>query len=271
MKHRVHLAALCALIAGCSDPQGDWESARKADTQPAYDAFLAEYPQGEYAERARARLEEMEREEAWDAAQSEGLAKSYAAFLNQYPDGAHSEEAMQRRTRLEREGEWKRLSRQGEVTLPRLREFVASYPDGREADRARTMIASLEEQETTGAREAVAGDTAIQEPVAGDTPAVAQTAPIPAAESQTAPPAVAGAEGDFRVQLGAFRAEDSANAERERLQDSHGEVLGQIIVDVPGSGAGFFRVRSAPMTREAARETCRMLEEKEQPCIVVDR
>ncbi|MGH8495790.1 MAG: SPOR domain-containing protein [Gammaproteobacteria bacterium] len=253
-------AGMCALIAACSDPQGDWESAQRADTLTAYEAFLAEYPQGSYADRARARMAEMEREAAWNDAQTAGTTEAYAAFLNQYPDGAHSEEAAERRMRLERQGEWERIRVQENPSEESLREFVAAYPDSMEAAQARTMIASLEA--------AVADEAEPSEP---SKPAPTTTAD--STETGTAGPAAPAATpagGDFRVQLGAFRAEDSASAERDRLRKTYGALLGEITVDDPAAGSAFYRVRSAPMTRDAARDACAELEAAGQACFVVD-
>lgn len=259
MKHHDNwliVAIMCGLAAACSDPQGDFESARQADTRQAYDAFLEEYPQGEYADRARARIEQMERDAAWETAQREGTAEAFGAFLNQYPDGAHSEEAMQRRTELEREAEWERLSAQEDVPIESLSEFAATYPDSTEAAQARSMIAALETERAAQA------DNAVPETAPGET---VEETPAPAGPQPAAP------SGDFRVQLGAYRAEGSANEERGRLQEAHGELLGEITVEAPEAGSGFHRIRSAPMTRELAREACAKLEELEQACIVVDR
>lgn len=263
-KHNWLVAAGCALLAACGNPQQDWEDARLIDTRQAYSDFLEAYPQGDYAERARTRIAELERETAWRGAEQTANAEAYSAFLNQYPDGAHSREARERLSDLEREAAWDRLGFEENITLESLREFVMTWPVSTEADQARAMIASLETDAAaaTGPVVPPVGETGPQTP-SGD-----QAAPAEAAPAGDAP---AAAEQAFRVQLGAFRAEETAQAERDRLEQAHGALLGEAIVQPAATDPPLYRVRSAPMTREEARETCATLASQNQACIVVGR
>lgn len=259
MTHRaIRLAAalMFLLPAACSNPQEDWETARDADTREAYREFLEQYPDGEYADRARARLAAMERAQAWETAQAENTAEAYDGFLKKFPEGTHSDEVLQRRTQLERETEWEDLRARSDVTVERLREFATRFPDSREAAQARSMIEDMEAEPV-----APASDEA---PEIDDAPEAGAAAEAATAGRETD-------EGDYRVQVGAFRSEQSANAERERLQDAFGDVLGEVVVEPPAAGSGYHRVRSAPMTRDRARETCATLEERKQACIVIER
>ena len=265
--HNWLIAAGCGvLLAACSDPQQDWEAARLADTPQAYSEFLKAHPQGSYAQRARTRIEELDREQAWEDAQRTATASAYEAFLDQYPAGAHSREARQQVEDIEREAAWDRLRAQDEPTLEGLRGFVAEYPQSAEADQALTMIATLEAGTTPAAAEEATAATA---PAEEPTPEPAAPGAAPAGDS--AAPAAGADEGDVRVQLGAFRDQGTAEAERERIEQAYGDALGEVVVEPAGTEPPFFRIRSAPMARERARDACATLADDDQACIVVAR
>jgi hypothetical protein len=291
LNHNWLIAAGCCALLACSDPQQDWEAARLTDTQQAYTDFLEAHPQGNYAQRARTRIEELEREQAWEDTQKTATAAAYAAFLEQYPAGAHSREARQRVDDMEREGAWNRLRAQEGAGLDDLRAFIVAYPQSVEADQARTMVATLEAR---AAAESNSGTTpAAAAPNAGTVPAAAApnagTVPVAAApNAETVPaaaePAIRTADSaeaqrddqtaatqarDVRVQLGAFRSRDTAEAERKRLQQTYGDALGDVVVESADTDPALFRVRSAPMARELARNACAALAEDDQACIVV--
>lgn len=108
----------------------------------------------------------------------------------------------------------------------------------------------------------------------------ATTTPLPPAvvtspSLPVAPPAVASAaSGTFRVQLGAVRDEPAARAEWNRLKQRHGDVLGNLELDVERADLGergiFFRVRGGPLAEEAAaRRICDTLKTRNVGCLVV--
>jgi hypothetical protein len=291
LNHNWLIAAGCCALLACSDPQQDWEAARLTDTRQAYTDFLKAHPQGNYAQRARTRIEELEREQAWEDTQKTATAAAYAAFLEQYPAGAHSREARQRVDDMEREGAWNRLRAQEGAALDDLRAFIAAYPQSVEADQARTMVATLEARAAAESNTGTAPAAAA--PNAGTVPAAAApnagTVPVAAAPNAETVPAAAepatrtadSAEAqrddqtaatqarDVRVQLGAFRSRDTAEAERKRLQQTYGDALGDVVVESADTDPALFRVRSAPMARELARNACAALAEDDQACIVV--
>jgi cell division septation protein DedD len=108
-------------------------------------------------------------------------------------------------------------------------------------------------------------------PNAGTVPAAAEPATRTAdsAEAQRDDQTAATQARDVRVQLGAFRSRDTAEAERKRLQQAYGDALGDVVVESADTDPALFRVRSAPMARELARNACAALAEDDQACIVV--
>lgn len=253
-------AGCCAVLAACGNPQQDWEAARLTDTRQAYADFLEAHPQSAYTERAQTRIAELEREAAWMDAQQAATATAYSEFLDRYPDGAHSRDAQQRIDDLARQAAWDSLRAQDAMSPEELRRFVASYPLSAEANQARAMMEALEDDEVAGAEGDTASDGEQADERAGEIGS--------GDEGGSPPPPV---DGDFRVQLGAFGKQETADAERERLQQAHGDVLGAVVVEGTETTPRLYRVRSAPMTRELADDTCSALGNEGQACIVVAR
>jgi hypothetical protein len=93
------LAAVAfALLVACSPEAGDWKNAQSADTVEAYDAFIAKYPQSEFAAQATERTKQLAEERDWQAATAADTADAYQQFLTQYPEGKWAQEA---RVRIE--------------------------------------------------------------------------------------------------------------------------------------------------------------------------
>lgn len=116
---------------------------------------------------------------------------------------------------------------------------------------------------------------------APDEAAAADGLPIPplpparpaaaAPQAQTASAALAG----YRVQLAAFKSADQARTAWSDLQRRHPDALGglalQIVEADLGASGTFFRVQAGPLaSREAAGRLCRLLEQRAQPCLVVE-
>ena len=88
-----------------------WRATGAAGTAPDLRAYLARYPDGIYAEEARAQLQAIEAEArgtaeaedraAWEAAEAEGDASAYRDYLAEHPDGAFAELAEARIRALE--------------------------------------------------------------------------------------------------------------------------------------------------------------------------
>ncbi len=95
----------------------------------------------------------------------------------------------------------------------------------------------------------------------------------PSAPPATTPGASAGEE--WRVQLGALRASSEAEHEWQRLQKRHGDLLGQLSVNIQrvdlGQGKGiFYRIQAGPLAgRDAAAALCGKLKSAGVVCIAV--
>ena len=141
---------------------------------------------------------------------------------------------------------------------------------------ARQGTAAVPPTPTAPALPAAPPTTAVQPvtPPALPPAPVAQPAPVAPAAAPPPPAVVASTGGSYRVQLGAVRDEQAARAEWSRLRQRHGDVLGNLELDIEradlGSRGIYFRVRGGPLADEAsARRVCDVLKPRNVGCLVV--
>jgi len=171
----VLIAALS--LGACTSPEGAWELAEREDSEAAYLEFLARYPRGELADRARARITELKELRAWERAEFRDQAYKYRQFLEDYPASRFADAARNRIRELERDEAWQNARSDGSERA--LKAFLEQYPDAPQAAEASEQLRAL---------------------------AATATAAKPRERA-----------GDYRVQLGAFRTPGAADTEVRRL------------------------------------------------------
>jgi len=77
------------LLFGCNIQKREWEKAESENTVSAYEDFLNKYPEGELADKAKVKIEEI----FFKAAESENTVSAYENFLNKYPEGELADKA----------------------------------------------------------------------------------------------------------------------------------------------------------------------------------
>jgi cell division protein FtsN len=253
-------------LTGCSRQQSDWQTTRESNTPEAYEQFMKKYPSGEFTAQAQARLKELYDDRDWQKARDADTPEAYQTYLNQYPDGQSATEA---RNRLEN------------FTL-------AKSPSG-------TPPAPGTAPKAPGG---TVGRLGIGPPAEGAPPAPPPTAPPSAAKSGTdaapssapaphqAPPVAAAMApvharhaasntrgGDYALQLGAFRSGSAAaNKHWERLQKEYPNLLAGLnakVVPKKTSSGTLYRLETPGLTKSHARQICKDLKAKSQPCLIV--
>ncbi|MCB9038088.1 MAG: caspase family protein [Lewinellaceae bacterium] len=121
-----------------ADEAADWKACQEAGTPAAYRVFLAKYPEGLYAEAARATLEELEEEAAWKKAKDANTILWYYDYNRHYPSGKYRDQALQAIRRLEEDKAWQRAVRAR--TLSAFLEYKDHYPKGRYVEKAEEHI-----------------------------------------------------------------------------------------------------------------------------------
>ncbi len=253
------LAALALLVA-CSDPQADFGKAETEDTEAAWQAFLAQHPEGEWADRARARLDAVRDSRDWDNARAADAIEAYNNYLLAHPTGGHMGEARQRITELETESAW--AAAQAVGTREALEDFLLRWADTPQAEQARAQLAAMTPPPPAAPAKAAG-------PKAAAKPAPKASTAKPQAKPATSAPAVA--RGDYQVQLGAFSTADKAQAEKTRLEQRFRQITGALVVERAAGAGNLHRVKSAAMTETAARAACEKLKSAGQDCMVARR
>lgn len=237
------LAAVAfALLVACSPEAGDWKNAQSADTVEAYDAFIAKYPQSEFAAQATERTKQLAEERDWQAATAADSADAYQQFLTQYPEGKWAQEA---RVRIENFNVM-----QGPAPASAAAPASAPTPTPAPAPQAA--------------------------PAASPAPAVAAASPPVAAPKPVAKPApsaapAAAAPAAHRIQLGAFSTEANALAQWKAASDKFSQLkaLSPLLTSTNGGGAKLIRLQAAVRSEADARALCDALKAGGQPCLYV--
>ena len=226
--------ALALLLGGCGELQ-DWRSTQRADTLEAYQAFLDQHPQSQYAPVAQRRLADLEEQRDWLIATESDSAQGYRTFINTHPKGRWAREA--------------RL---------RLQNFLS--PPGVIGPAAIEPVEPLPPPAMLPAEPA---------PATAPAPAPAPaSAPLPAASAAVP---VEPSPVTHRIQLGAFSSRDKALEAWRAARATHAELQGlvsQVIVGSSGD-ADVFRLQASVVSEERAREVCRVLQAAGQGCVYV--
>jgi len=94
MKRQLYLNTCLVLFAlllslGCSNPKQDWQETEKLGTIEAYEKFLQKYPEGQLADGAKRKIEELK----WQETTNINTVEAYDKFLQEYPQGEFNEKA----------------------------------------------------------------------------------------------------------------------------------------------------------------------------------
>jgi hypothetical protein len=231
MKNRWLIVATSIAISACGNQQSAWEVTERDDTPNAYLEFLAKYPEGEFAEHARQRLEQLKEIRAWERSQFRDNENAYRDFIENFPNSNFIAPANERLAELNRDSEWENVEDSEDPNA--LNDFLARYPDAPQAAEAQILLAEI----------------------------VASTEP----EQPTERP------GDFRLQLATFRTASAADTEVRRLIDLFPETLiGPIRIQTPAeSQDNKFRLFSVPMNKGEATTACNALKKYRQNCLII--
>jgi len=278
--------ALISLLAGlataaCSREQQDWRSAEGADSTEAWQRFLDQHPDSEFAAQARTRIVQLREQRDFQNADRVGTVDAYRDFLAHHPTGKLAEHA---RIRIEAFS----LGSAPRISPPTPEEAAAFGGSGVRALRLATATMSAAEiagGAATGTQaapaeaiqpEVVPAKGAAQGP---EKPGAAGWA-VPGEAAEAAPQALVrpvsdndtAADKRYGVQLGAFGSEASADREWRRLRGRFGTELGnlspRIVVAETDSGQ-LYRLQAPAAGEAQARAICDSLKEQDQACVPV--
>jgi hypothetical protein len=140
-----------------SGRQAAWSEAESLGTKEGGERFIAAYPDGQTAQRAREAIAALDRAEerrraeaeAWAAARKSGDRDALQRFAAAYPDSANAALAREAVAALDRAEKQRRAEAEAWAAAEKgedreaLQRFAAAHPDGANAQRAREAIAAL--------------------------------------------------------------------------------------------------------------------------------
>jgi len=276
--------ALISLLAGlataCAREQQDWRSAEGADSSEAWQRFLDQHPDSEFAGQARIRITQLQEQRDFQFAERAGTVEAYREFLAHHQSGTWAEHA---RIRIEAFS----LGSAPRISPPTPEEAAAFSGSGVRALRLATAAVPAAEIAGSGAagtQDMPGGVTDSEAVPAG----AAESAENPGATGRAEPGEAAQAEPEavvkpasatetaadrrYGVQLGAFGSEASADREWRRLRGRFGTELAnlspRIVVAETDSGQ-LYRLQAPAAGEAQARAICDSLKEQDQACVPV--
>lgn len=238
MRTRKLLAVMSclALLAACSRVASDWKSAQTADTAEAYQQFIREHGDSEFAARAELRVQQLTEESDWKQAAALDTRDAYEQFVAQHADGKWAQEA---RVRIEN--------------------FKLAAAGAAPVVAPKTAAAAP-------AKPAPAKPVAAAKP----TPAPAKPEPAKPAVAKAAPkPAAPGSS--VRVQLGAFSTDEAAQNDWRLVKGRWPQLVAGLVPQYEitnAMGKKLYRVRLSLPDKAAAEQFCATLKKNKHDCII---
>jgi cell division septation protein DedD len=198
-------------------------------------------------------------ESDWKKADSQNTAAAYENFLTQHPNDTHAQEARDRIKKLEDDQAW--ADAQKANTTDGYQQYVQKEPNGAHADEAKNQVTALQRADdwktAQSANTAAALNGFLQKYSTG-----------PQADEARA--ALEKLQG-YRVQLGAFKDEKSAQKAHDDAQKRFGSDVQGLEVVAPTGTEKRHLLASGPMTEDDAKAACAKLKKAHQHCEVIKR
>lgn len=106
-------------IISCSGPESDWQKAKQQNTIEAYTTFIKLYPQSNYLQEAKSKIEDLD----WANSVKAHTLKGYQEFIRLYPESNHVNEAKSKVEDLD----WANTAKTNTTQV--YQEFFKKYPE----------------------------------------------------------------------------------------------------------------------------------------------
>lgn len=132
--HRSFVAVLVLfLIVSCATPQSDWDAAQKENSKYSYENFIKNYPDSDFANQAKAKIEELD----WAEATRINAKEKYEEFIRNHPKSDFTPQA---RIKVETIS-WGKAAETNSILGYSM--FMRKYPESSYVDKARLKIGEL--------------------------------------------------------------------------------------------------------------------------------
>ena len=266
----VLLGGMLLGLAGCNRVANDWKTAQAADTTEAYQQFVQQHQDSEFAEKAQARMRQLAEDREWQAASGQDTKEAYEQFLAQHADSKWAQEAHARLDNFQ----------QGAATAPPATGDASPATPAVVASQPAAAAATAAPAAAPAAAVAQAAPPASEKPAAAksatESKPVAAKAAASTAKSATKPATktahAASASGKHYAQLGAFSSRQRAEQEWKKIHARLGAELGSLQPHYSASKSGsqqLYRLQVGLASPQQVVELCAKLKKHSQSCIPV--
>lgn len=120
-----------------------WNKADQKNTIQAYEAFLNDFPKGNYSALAQKKITEEKDKYAWRETERVNTLAAYKNYLKQFPEALHREEAEQQVKTIGIKEDWEIAQKQN--TIQGYQDYIKAYPDSEYLKQAEQQIAWIGE------------------------------------------------------------------------------------------------------------------------------
>lgn len=198
-------------------------------------------------------------ESDWKKADSQNTTAAYQDFLTHHPNDTHAQEARDRIAKLEDDQAW--ADAQKASTTDGYQQYLQKEPNGAHAQEAHDQVAALERAADWKTAQQANTVAALQ----GFLQKYSQGPEVDEAKA-----ALEKLQG-YRVQLGAFKDEKSAQKALDNLKKRVGNDIPGLEVVAPTGTEKRHIVASGPMTEDDANAACAKLKKAHAHCEVIKR
>ncbi|MBK7409917.1 MAG: caspase family protein [Saprospirales bacterium] len=124
-----------------ADEGADWEACQRVGTLVNFEAFLAKYPEGQYAGEAQEKIALLRDQEAWEAAKSQQSISAYLQYRKDNPEGKYRDEALETIQQIEEDQSWQHAQRKKSIF--EYENYLEKYPAGRYAQEAQASLQAI--------------------------------------------------------------------------------------------------------------------------------
>ncbi len=119
----------------------DWAKAKSIETIASLQQFLAVYPDGQFAEAAKIKINTTKAENAWRKIENSNKVLDFARYKKQFPNSKYAAEAQQRLLIAEEDEIWNKAKRANMIS--RYERYLDIYPNGRYVIEAKAVINTM--------------------------------------------------------------------------------------------------------------------------------
>lgn len=138
------LVILISLFA-CSGAMEVWDKARTLNSIKSYEEYLIEYPNSEFSDDAREKLDILYEQRDWENAKRKNTISEYESFIIQHPKSELKDIVLSNIKELKIKNEWRIVLNQNSIIG--FENFLNKYPDSKYATIASEKLDKLLEKE----------------------------------------------------------------------------------------------------------------------------